>query len=217
MHRGTALSEAPYSIKNNKSLVLLAIKKSSIAIKFASKKLKDDDEVANALIESYKHNYHFSPRSFTYLSERIKSDRAFIENAFNLNLGIYRYLNKEYIENSDYYLKVFQADNWATLTTPMPGDNLDKSMFLKMDLSSLSLVRRLKIAANIFDSLPNRLNKTSNIFSMAMVLKCLNLKQWEINHIDEVIFWKDFPSKRKEIFNKCKRLGKVCFSCHPPT
>ena len=130
---GNSLSVAPDQIKENKSLVIKAIKKSSLAIEFASNDLKDDLEVAHALLDSWGENYHSTPKSFLYLSERIKSKEEIVEKAMRIDLGVYRFLRKEFLENPDYYLKVFSKENWADLTLPRADDNLDMNSFLKMD------------------------------------------------------------------------------------
>ena len=214
---GNALSVAPDQIKENKSLVIKAIKRSSLSIEFASNDLKDDLEVAHALLDSWGENYHSTPKSFLYLSERIKSKEEIVEKAMRIDLGVYRFLKKEFLENPDYYLKVFLQENWADLTLPRADDNLDMNSFLKMDLTSLSLVRRINIADLIFGLTPHRTNKISlSIFSEALTLKILNLNYWEINHYDEIIFWRDFPKKREKVYKKCQKLGEKCISCNPP-
>ena len=216
---GNSLSVAPDQIKENKSLVIKAIKKSSLAIEFASNDLKDDLEVAHALLDSWGENYHSTPKSFLYLSERIKSKEEIVEKAMRIDLGVYRFLRKEFLENPDYYLKVFTKENWADLTLPRADDNLDMNSFLKMDLTSLSLVRRINIANLIFGlkQEPYKTNKSSSsIFLEARQIKVLNLKRWEINHCDEIIFWRNFPKKIEKIYKKCQKLGEKCISCNPP-
>lgn len=215
---GSSLSMAPDEIKNNKTLVLKAINKSSLAIEFASANLKDDLEVACSLIDSWEINCHSSPKSFIFLSDRIRSNQNFSKKALDKDLGVYRYLNKEFIVNPNFYLKVFSADNWNYLVFPGFSDNLDMNLFLNIDLSSLSFTRRIVIATEFFNLKPNLKEDGfySDIFRISSALNSLNLEYWEICHCDELILFRDFPRKREKTYRDCKELGKNCPSCHPP-
>lgn len=210
---GNALSKAPKNIRSNKDLVIQAIKKSSLSIRFASSELRDDFLVADTLIDSWLSNYHATPKSFKYLSKRIKSCKRFSKKAFKRNLGVYLYLNQEFIQDPNFYLKIFKQKNWeylVGLNKPLrlkhPFLNLDS--LTKINLTTLDFIQRLKIAKKMID-------KEKDIFIQASVLDLLDLKVWSINHYSELIIWQHLAHNDKRILRECKKLGENCLFCNP--
>ena len=212
--KGNALAYAPSYVRNDRELVTEAIKKTSCSIRFSSSTLRDDFLVANALIDSWSSNYHATPRSFQYLSSRIKSSKEFSKKAFKQDMGVFLYLNEDFIRDRNFYLKVFKQDNWEYLInlhkySLSKNPILNIESLLALDLTSLSLQRRLTFIQKM-------IGLKENILVYATLLNCLKLETWQINHCEDLLFWQRFPQTQENIFKACKELGENCLLCHPP-
>jgi len=212
--KGNALAYAPSKVRNDRELVIEAIKKTSRSIRFASSTLRDDFLIANALIDSWSSNFQATPRSFQYLSPRIKSSKEFSKKAFKQDMGVFLYLNEDFIRDPNFYLKVFKQDNWEYLISihkyslsKHPILNIES--LLALDLTSLNLQQRLKIVQKM-------IGLKENIFVYAALLNCLKLETWQINHCEDLLFWQHFPQTQENIFKACKERGEKCSLCHPP-
>ncbi len=212
--KGNALAYSPSNVRNDRELVIEAIKKTSRSIRFASSTLRDDFLVANALIDSWSSNYLATPSSFQYLSARIKSSKEFSKKAFKQDTGVFPYLNEDFIRDPNFYLKVFKQDNWEYLTnlhkyslSKNPIFNIEA--LLTIDLTSLRLQQRLTIVQKM-------IGLKENILVYAALLNCLKLETWQINHCEDLLFWQRFPQTQENIFKACKELGENCLLCHPP-
>ena len=212
--RGNCLSNAPGFIKNDRELVIKAIQKSSLSLAHASLELRDDNIIAHALIKSWSSNFHSSPRSFYFLSSRIKSDKQFSQEAFKKDPRVFLSLDKKFIHDPDFYLKVFKRDDWGYLIG-LYEKNLFDHPFLnlkslsKIDLSSLNLAQRLMI-------LKSMRQQYQNVFLQVALFKELSIDTWETMHQEELIFWQHLPGNHKRVRKACKKEGKNCLRCYPP-
>jgi len=212
--RGNCLSNAHSFIKNDRELDIKAIQKSSLSLAHASLELRDDNIIAHALIKSWPSNYHSSHRSFEYLSSRIKSDKQFSQEAFKIDPRVFLYLDKKFIHDPDFYLKVFKRDDWDFLIGLYDIDLshhsfLNLKILSKIDLSSLNLVQRLTI-------LRIMLEHHQHVFFQAALFKELSIDTWEASHQEELIFWQHFPGNHERVKKACIKEGKNCLHCYPP-
>ena len=220
--RGSCLSNAPSFIKNDKELVIKAIQKSSLSIAHASLKLRDDSVIANALIKSWSTNYHSTPRSFKFLSSRIKSDKKFSQEAFKKDPRVFLFLDMKFIHDPDFYLKVFKLDNWEHIldlssyrSTYIFNKQILNPFFTigtlsKINIASITLHQRIKIYKRM------EFYYNENVFLQASILNCLKIDTWQFNHYRDLLYWQYFPSNIERIKQNCLMKGKNCLYCNPP-
>ena len=70
--------------KDDKEIVLLAVKRNGLAIKFASKRLRGDKEI---ILEAVKQKANLFNQPFKFVSSEIKSDFKFAFDVLKLNEG----------------------------------------------------------------------------------------------------------------------------------
>ncbi|MGR3912318.1 MAG: DUF4116 domain-containing protein [Candidatus Rhabdochlamydia sp.] len=103
---GLALERASEALKNNKQIVLAAVKNNWQALKYANDKLKDDPDVVLAAIEK-------SGYALEYASARLKNDKEFILPILKKHDWTFEFISDELKDDLNIARIVLEEDGWA--------------------------------------------------------------------------------------------------------
>jgi hypothetical protein len=137
-----ALEQFSDVIKDDKEVVLTAVKKISWTLEFASDRLKDDKDVVLASIKEYEHGLKFASErlrdddkiimkaikkhcGMKFASERLKDNDEFVFNATRINDYCFKDASERLKNNKNYILKVLKEvpDVWRHVSDEIKSDN----------------------------------------------------------------------------------------------
>ncbi len=103
---GWALEYTSDELKNDKEVVLEAVKQNGHALYFASKRLRDDKEV---VLEAVKQD----AMALEYTSDELKNDKEVVLEAVKQDYWALEYASDELKNNKEVVLEAVKQDGWA--------------------------------------------------------------------------------------------------------